>query len=434
MSILTSLFTGVSGLNAYGTALSVVSNNIANLNTVGFKSGDVSFADVISQTLAGATDSSQVGLGVYVNGVLTQFSQGSFQTTSNALDMAIDGNGFFAVNDASGATFYTRNGTFNLDKAGNVVTPEGAILQGYLVDALGNPTGQVGDLNVGTTTFPPLATGTASLVANLNSSASMTAAPFDVNNPSGTSNFSTSMSVYDSLGNGHLITVYFKKTAEAPTGNSWDYYAVVNGSDSFSGNTEVQAQGTLTFTPGGALDTESAVTYPTGGFNFNGGAAQNQLIAFDFGNSITTNGGTGLDGVTQFGSPSAILQQTQDGYASGSLQSVSIGNDGTLTGLFTNGKNRSLGQVALARFNAPDGLVHMGDNLFSSSVDSGQPIIGQANAAGMGKIQSDSLEQSNVDLGQQFVDMIQYQRGFQANSRVITVTNQMLDELVNIIR
>jgi flagellar hook protein FlgE len=436
MSILTSLFTGVTGLNAYGTGLSVVGNNIANLDTIGFKSGDVSFADVISQSLAGATDSSQVGLGVYVNGVLTQFGQGSFQTTSNALDLAIDGNGFFSVKDGSGAIFYTRNGTFNLDQAGNVTTPEGAILQGYLADATGNLTGQIGDLNVGTTTFPPLPTSNVNLVANVDSSDSVIGAPFDVNNPSTTSNFSTSMTVYDSLGNGHLISVYFQKTAEAPTGNTWNYYAVVNGSDSFSGNAEVQAQGTLTFTSSGALDTESAVTYPlaSGGFDFNGGATQGQVIAFDFGNSITTDGGTGLDGLTQFSSPSAVLQQIQDGYASGTLQSVSVGNDGIISGLFTNGKNRPLGQVALVRFNAPEGLVHMGDNLFSSTADSGQPIIGQANAAGMGKVQSDSLEQSNVDLGQEFVNMIQYQRGFQANSRVITVADAMLQELVNIIR
>ncbi|HET6466264.1 MAG TPA: flagellar hook protein FlgE, partial [Nitrospiria bacterium] len=431
MAILTSLFTGVSGLDAFGTGLSVVSNNIANMNTTGFKSGSVSFADIISQTLSGATATSQVGRGVYVNGITTQFDQGSFETTSNGLDLAIEGDGFFSVRDPSGAIAYTRAGSFAVNVNGDVATPDGFVLQGYQADPAGNLTGQVADLNLASSTFPPLATTQASFVANVDSRVTIPPA-FDVNNPSTTSNFSTSLTVYDSLGNGHLITVYFRKSLETPAGNTWEYFAVVNGSDSASGNTEIQAQGTLAFTTNGALDTESATVYPTGGFDFNGGATQNQTIALDFGDSITTNGGTGLLGVTQFGSSSAVVQQTQDGYASGSLQSVSVSKDGVITGLFTNGKNRTLGQVALARFTSPQGLVHLGDNLFGSTVDSGQPILGAPNAGGMGKVLSDSLELSNVDLAQQFVKMIEYQRGFQANSRVITTTDEILQELVNL--
>lgn len=431
MAILTSLFTGISGLNAFGTGLSVVSNNIANMNTVGFKNSDVVFADIITQSLTGAPGVSQIGRGVGVNDVRTQFGQGSFETTSSGLDLAIDGNGFFQVRDASGAVLYSRAGIFTIDENGAIVNPDGLLLQGFLADATGNLTGQIGDISLASTTFPPRASGQMDLVANLNSSASIPVLPFDMNNPSGTSNFSTSITVYDSLGNGHLVTTYFRKSIEAPTGNTWEWFSVVDANDTASGLTEIQANGTLTFTTDGALDTE---TTTSSSFNFSGGATLAQAIAFDFGTSITTDGGTGLDGVTQFGSASAVLNQVQDGHASGALLSVSINQDGTITGLFTNGKSRTLGQVALARFNSPQGLTLMGNNLYAASADSGQPIIGAADTAGMGEILSNSLEMSNVDLAEQFVKMIQYQRGFQANSRVITTTDEILQELVNLKR
>jgi flagellar hook protein FlgE len=326
-------------------------------------------------------------------------------------------------------------GLFHIDQNGLVKNPDGLTLQGIQADAAGTLTGQVGDINLASTVSPPLATTQVDLIANLDSRVTIPAA-FSVANAAGTSNFSTSLTVYDSLGNGHLVTAYFRKSAEAATGNTWQYYVVVDQNDSTSGATEVQAQGTLTFTTDGELNTESAVTYPLagGGLNFTGGATQGQVIGLDFGTSITTDAGTGLDGVTQFGSTSALLQQTQDGYGSGSLQNVSINADGVITGLFTNGKNRTLGQVVLSRFNDTQGLTPFGANLFGSSADSGQPIIGVANSAGMGKILSDSIELSNVDLAHEFVKMIEYQRGFQANSRVITTTDEILQELVNLKR
>jgi flagellar hook protein FlgE len=413
----------------------VVSNNIANLNTAGFKDSQVSFANIIGQQLGGGSAGSQIGRGVYVNDIRTQFTQGSFETTGNALDMAVDGDGFFVVREPAGTEFYSRAGLFHVSQSGVVENADGLMLQGVQADPAGNLTGVVGNVNLASTAFPPLATTAVDMVANLDSRGAIPGA-FDVTNPAGTSNFSTSLTVYDSLGNGHLVTAYFRKSAQAATGNTWEYYVVVDQNDSTSGTTEVQAQGTLSFTTNGELDTESAVTYPlgSGGFDFAGGATQGQVIAFDFGNSITTNGGTGLDGVTQFGSTSALLQQTQDGYGSGSLQNISINTDGLITGLFTNGKNRTLGQVVLARFTNTEGLTSFGDNLYGASADSGQPIIGVANAAGLGKILSDSIELSNVDLAHEFVKMIEYQRGFQANSRVITTTDDILQELVNLKR
>jgi len=435
MAILTSLFAGVSGLNAFGTGLSVVSNNIANLNTVGFKDSSVSFSDIIGQNLGGATGASQVGRGVFVNQVRTLFSQGSFETTGNALDMAIDGEGFFVLKNTSGAEFYSRAGIFNVNQDGLVENPDGLLLQGFQADAAGNLTGQVGNINLASTTFPPLPSSRVDMVANIDSR-SLIPAAFDVNNSSSTSNFSTTITVYDSLGNEHLVSVYFRKSSEPVTGNTWEYFAVVDQSDSTSGNREIQAQGTLSFGTNGALRTESAVTYPltSGGFDFSGGPAQGQVILFDFGSSIVTDTGTGLDGLTQFGSNSAIFNQTQDGFTSGALQRTSISKEGIVSGLFTNGKSRALSQLILSRFNNQQGLTNAGNNLFAVSSDSGQPLKGVANSAGVGRVISSALEGSNVDLAEQFVKMISYQRGFQANSRVITSSDEILQELVNLKR
>ncbi len=435
MAILTSLFAGVSGLSAFGTGLSVVSNNIANMNTIGFKDGDVSFSDIISQSLGGAAGGSQVGRGVFVNSVRTQFTQGSFETTGNSLDMAIEGDGFFVMQDAAGGEFYSRAGIFNLDQNGTVVNPGGLSLQGLQADISGNLTGQTGDIDLAATAFPPLATTNADFVANLDSRGIIPPA-FDVTNPAGTSNFSSSITVFDSLGNGHLVSTYFRKSAVAPAGNTWEYFGVVDANDATAGVAQIQAQGTLTFGNNGALLTESAVTYPlvSGGFDFAGGPSQGQVIGFDFGQSVTTDGGLGLDGLTQFGTTSALLNQSQDGFASGSLQRVSINKEGIVTGLFTNGKSRTLAQIILSRFNSTQGLSKAGNNLYTISADSGQPITGVADSAGLGKILTNSLELSNVDLAQQFVKMIEFQRGFQANSRVITTTDDILQELVNIKR
>jgi flagellar hook protein FlgE len=302
MAILTSLFSGVSGLNAFGTGLSVMSNNISNLNTVGFKDSSVSFSDIIGQSLGGATGSSQIGRGIFVNQVRTLFSQGSFETTGNALDMAIDGEGFFVLKNSSGSEFYSRAGIFNVNQNGLVENPEGLFLQGFQADSAGTMTGQVGDINLASTTFPPLASSRIDMVANIDSRAAIPLA-FDVNNPSATSNFASTITVFDSLGNEHLVSVYFRKSAELAGGNTWEYFSVVDQSDTTSGVREIQAQGTLIFGTNGTLRTESAVTYPllSGGFDFSGGPAQGQVVLFDFGESVVTDGGTGLDGLTQFG-------------------------------------------------------------------------------------------------------------------------------------
>lgn len=433
MAVLTSLFSGVSGLNAFGAGLSVISNNVANLNTPGFKGGDVLFADVINQSLQGSEDL-QVGRGVSLNDVRTDFTQGVFEETGNGLDLAIEGDGFLILKDAEGTQIFTRTGSLNLDKNGVMVTPAGLKLQGFQADASGALTGQFGEINLASSAITPLATSKSTIVANLNSADKIPAGAFDVNNATATSNFSTSFSVNDSLGSEHLITTYFRKSAETTTGNTWEYFVVVGSKDAQSGADTIMAQGTLGFDTGGRLMTESATTYPTGGFDFAGGATQNQVIAFDFGESVTTDGGLGLDGVTQFGAASALLNQTQNGHAAGALRNVEINQDGIVTGIFTNGKSRVLAQVVLARFNNKEGLTKLGGNNYLLSSTSGPPNLGIPNAGGAGKVLSNVLELSNVDLAQQFAKMIEYQRGFQANSRVISMSDELLQELVNLKR
>lgn len=578
MGLLSSLFAGVSGLNANGTALSVIGNNIANMQTVGFKSSKATFADLISSSISGGSGSVQTGIGVALTSVQGNFSQGSLATSANVLDMAIDGNGFFIVQDAQGGTFYSRAGTFRLDKDNNVVDPSGFKLRGFLADTTGTITGSIGDVALPSTTASPNDTNLAFLAANLNSAApitgvqgnvvgsaasattsaagnlsfsinlngdgaqtvtvaagltgaglataiqnavraltpadpfrtaaytgftasvnaagfftltsglagvtnnstastgavviaangadtlaanlnmlagtSTTGTNFSIADPTGTSNFSTSMTVYDSLGNSHLLTTYFTKAGS----NTWNYNVTANSNDVVTANyasanidatlgiTRVGA-GTLTFGTDGTLDRESvARRFDTGTaagavgtvpgqmqVDFNGATAD-QLITYNYGTSVTTEGGNGLDGTTQFGSQSAVVQLTQDGYAAGSLQAFSVDGNGVINGRFSNGQLRALAQVVLARFPDPLGLTRTGNNTFAESGNSGQPVTGVPESAGLGKLKSNTLELSNVDLGESFIDMIAAQRGFQANSRVITTSDEILQELVNLKR
>jgi len=438
MGLLSSLFAAVSGLNANGSALAVIGNNIANTGTVGFKASRANFSDIISASIGGAAASGQAGLGVRLAGVQSSFTQGSLQTSGNALDMAVDGNGFFRVMDSAGGNFYTRAGQFNINKDGNVVNPDGLTLQGFQA-VNGLVTGNIAAINLSATTEPPNPSTTMTTAANLNAQDAQIIGGFAISNPSTTANFSTSMTVYDSLGVGHLLSIHFTKVGA----NSWGYNVVANASDvsvanvaDVSGTNARVASGSLTFTSSGELDIESATTYlNVGGTGIDFiGAAAGQAVAFDFGTSKTTDGGSGLDGMTQFGSPSALVSQSQNGYGAGSLQGVSISVDGLISGRFSNGQLRTLAQVALARFSNAQGMVRIGKNLLGETSDSGSPVMGAPDNSGLGRVLSNSLELSNVDLGEEFIALIAAQRGFQANARVVTTSDEMLGELVNIKR
>lgn len=443
MAILTSLFTGISGLNANGTSLSVIGNNIANVNTVGFKASRAAFADVLSQSLTGSSGS-QIGRGVYLSDVSTLFSQGSMETTSSALDFGIDGEGFFQVNDSAGTSFYSRAGQFSMNSDGDIVNPEGYFLQCYQSDPAGNITNTIGNIDVSSNTTPPNLTSNVQLTANLDSSEVPLATGFDINDVTNSYHFSNSMTVYDSLGNQHLVTAYFTKIHEdtaGGTGNYWQWNAVADGLT----GPEVMGRGYLQFDTSGALVAENIADMdidPVTGlsmpgvmssFSFTGGGLQNQAISFDFGTGIA-DGGSGLDGTTQFGSASSTVFLHQDGYASGSLKNLNVNQSGIISGLFTNGQTRTIGQVVIGLFTNPDGMSKIGKNLYAQTYDSGQPVLGVPDNGGRGRILSNTLELSNVDLAEEFIKLITTQRAFQANSRIITTTDSMLEELVNLKR
>lgn len=432
--MLTSLYTAVSGMGANGVSLSVIGDNIANLNTIGFKGSRIAFGDVLSQTITGIAGSSQVGRGVLVSGVSPLFTQGSFETTTNALDMAVDGDGFFIVSDGS-ARYYTRAGQFSIDKNGNIVNPDGLVLQGYLADASGTITGTVGNLQVSTNQSSANMTTKADIAVNLDATATPPAAAFTldsngdaVNDDPANYNFSTTVTVYDSQGGSHQVTLYFVKTGD----NAWDVH-YVHDDPANPGQLIDAGTQSLTFDANGALIDDNSGTPIS--FNFGTAVTSPQDITFNYGTGTgETPAGTGLDGATQFASDFAVINLTQDGYSAGALKNVVISEDGVITGVFTNGQTRPIGQVALARFVAPTGLTKLGRNLYAESFDSGQPIVGMPETSGLGRVLSHTLELSNVDLAEEFVKMISAQRGFQANSRIITTTDDLLQEMINLKR
>jgi flagellar hook protein FlgE len=445
MGLQSAFFTAISGLNATGRALGEIGNNIANAETTGYKARRISFGDLFGATIGGGgvTTGSTEGRGVSVLGVDAIFSQGSLESTSNSLDLGIDGDGFFHVKDASGNNFYTRDGQFSVDSSGNIVNPKGYMLQGFQADSTGTILGTTGDLVLTTTQEAASATSTVDIGANLDATA--TATTFAISNPTGTSQFSTGITVFDSLGTGHDLTVYFTKTAS----NAWQYSVVAPSTSvtvdasGLSGTNALIFTGSLTFTTAGALDTETSIQYfdassaTPGGIDFTGGAAADQAIAFDFGTSITTDSGgatAGLDGTTQFGSVSTLLTLAQNGKTSGTLTGTSISDTGIIVGRFSNGTTRNLSQVVLARFTNPGGLDSVGGNQFIQTSDSGSPITGTPGSGAFGNTVTNTLETSNVDLGDELVSMIRMQRSFQANSRIITTTNDLLGELVNLAR
>jgi flagellar hook protein FlgE len=398
----------LSGLTAASTDLDVVSNNIANADTVGFKSSRTEFADVYA---AGAVNLNQssVGEGTRVDATAQQFTQGDITTTSANLDLAISGDGFFTLQDASG-TVYSRNGEFSPDKDGNVVNATGQALQVYPPTANGGfNTGTTTDLNLETAQSAPNATTTGTIILNLPAASTAPAvAPFDPTNPA-TYNQSTSTTVYDSLGNASPATFYFTQTA---TPNQWTVNMTVNG-------TVVGAAQTLTFSNTGAVTTPVGGALAFDGYTPTDGAAAMNMT-FNFGQA------------TQFGGDFGVTSIVQDGYATGQLSTVSIDASGIVSAVYTNGRTTQLGQLAMANFPNPQGLKQLGDTNWAQTFTSGTVVQGTAGSAGFGSIQSGALESSNVDLTTELVNMITAQRAFQANAQSITTANQLSETVINI--
>ncbi len=409
--MLSSLYSGVSGISAAGYTMSVLGNNIANSNTVGFKGGYTSFADILSQSLGGAGGGNQVGRGVNLADVGTLFTQGSFENTSNGTDLAIEGAGFFMVADDTG-TYYTRAGQFIMDDEGYLVNPSGYRLQGYSADDSGNLLTTVGDLNVAQISSAPLATENFRIVANLDGSA--------VQNQPG-SIYASTITVYDSIGSAIPLTLTFEKTA---TPGEWTWTAGVP-----AGMGTTAATGTILFDENGALTTGTDVD-PT--ILITGTPSGSDLSV----TWTTEDPATGaLSGdLTGYAAANDTYGLFQDGYAPGTVESVGIEQDGQIVGLFTNGQTRTIGQVVVADFVSPWGLTKMGKSLFAESMSSGQPTVGEAGTGGRGSIASNALEMSNVDMASEFVRMITTQRAYQANARVISTSDELLAELMMIKR
>jgi flagellar hook protein FlgE len=423
MSILKTMNTAATGLNAHGSAVDIVSDNLANLNTVGFKASRGRFEDVLGTTVARGRIDFGSGLGVRMGSVDQVFTQGSMLGTGVSTDLAIKGDGFFIVDgafDGVSNNFYTRSGQMNVDANGFIVNPQGLRLQGYVADSDGALGSRLEDILIPPQDVVPTPTSAVTVSANLDALASVVTA---ADSPS----FVTSVAVYDSLGAAHNVDIEFRRTSNSPS--TWTYSALADGSELTGGTagtpTEV-AGGTLTFTSDGKLDTE----VPTAGITAPWLNANAETLSFDFGDSLTTDSGTGLLGTTGFANSSSVGEIGQDGHPPGSLVDMSVSEDGTITGAFSNGRRRTLGQVAIARFRNNNGLVRSGAGLFIDSEVSGLPLVGGAATGSRGTILSEALEASNVDMAQEFVNLISYQRGFQANSRTISTGDEMLAEVV----
>ena len=430
MAFLRSLFAGVSGLRSHQTMMDVIGNNIANVNTVGFKRGRSVFSEMFAQTLRGAgrpgtasggTNPVQVGLGTTVSTIDTLFTQGTIEMTDKTTDLAIQGSGLFIVN-LGGKTMYTRDGSFSLDQSGRLVNPAtGAVVQGKIADATGTiPAGtSLNDIVINQDVKSPArATTMVKFGGNLDSSA-------EVYNPGPppTGGFvSSSVTVYDSLGNQIPLTLEYTKTGS----NTWAWSANIPNPPPGTGTTPV-GSGTVTFNADGTLQASTGSP-----LSFDPGTGANALsVALDFG--TPSAGGTGSSaGLTQNANPSLVISRDQDGYTSGVLTGISVDNLGRVIGSFTNGEQLTLAQIMLAEFNNPAGLLRVGSNMYDVTGNSGTPAVVDAGVTS--SIYSGGLEQSNVDLADEFTRMITAQRGFQASARVITTSDEFLQEIVNLIR
>lgn len=428
MGLLSSLYTGVSGLNAQGEALGVISDNIANANTTGFKASRAEFQDIVAKSLKGILGGNQVGRGVKIGAVTQILSQGNVDGTEKSTDLAISGDGYFVLRGSDGETF-TRDGSLKFDKDGYLVTNDFQRVQGFQADEKGQIVNKLDNIRYPRALTPAKATTKINMDLNLDSRV-QNLKVFDPKNPYDTSHYSTGIEMYDSQGNKHLVNMFFVKTAD----RTWNYYGMADGKEVVGGKEDEMSQvcaGQLVYTVDGKLDIE---TQTATAFNFKGGALLNQQIKFDFGDSVTTDKGKGLDGSKQYGKESDLISWKQDGAAAGTINNLSFNDEGVLTALYSNGETRDLAQIALARFENPESTFKVGNNRFKEARDSGPPAIGAPGRAGRGKIYAKSLERSTVDLALEFVNLIQNQRGFQANAKTITTTDELLGEVIQLKR
>lgn len=400
----------LSGLNAAQTDLSVTGNNIANASTSGFKGARTEFSDVYAVAFEGIS-SLATGNGVSVTGITQDFSQGNIDFTQRNLDLAVSGQGFFVLDDPSGQTF-SRAGAFHIDRDGYIVNQATQKLQVFpAISSGGFNTGVLSDMQLSTSDGAPQATSAIDATLNLSSSDTVpTTVPFNPADPTSFNN-STSTVIYDSLGTAHTSTLYYVKTAVA---NQWDSYQYIDGNVVASGGASPIS---ITFNSDGTLAGPSSIAYdavPSGT-----GALPIQ-VGVNYGNT------------TQFGSSFAVNGLSQDGYSTGRLSGIDIDEEGVIFARFTNGQSEALGKVALAGFANVGGLRQQGDTAWAQSFESGDLILGEANTASFGLIQSGALEASNIDIAESLVNLITAQRNFQANAQVISAADTITQTIINI--
>jgi flagellar hook protein FlgE len=423
-----SFFIPLTGLESDSTALNTIANNLSNMSTTAFKAQTTNFSDLFYQEIGstGSGDSIQVGAGVQVASNETSFTQGSLSTTGTATDVALNGNGFFVVNDGSGSNEYTRAGDFSLNSAGDLITTNGLSVMGYPavngvvstsspLTAINIPVGQVEE---------PKATTTLDMTANL-----------DASSTTGTA-FPAQVTVYDSLGVSHVATVTYTQTGT----NTWSYSAALPAAD-FTSGTSTPITGTMTFDTSGNL---TSIT-PTGGTATTVGTGTGDISsiplsftgladgAANLNMSWNLLGTSGTPAISQVDSASAVSSSTQDGYTSGEYQSFTIGSDGTVTATYSNGQKQNVGQLALANVANLQGLQLQGDGDYATTLASGSASIGVSGSAGLGTVTDGALEESNVNISAEFSDLIIAQRAFEASSKAVTTFDTVTQETINMI-
>ena len=494
MALLGSLNTGASGVQTHGKAMQVVGNNIANVNTFGFKRNSVAFEDLMGNAQPQGATFTKASNGVKIGSVEMDFSQGAFETTTLSTDMAIAGGGFFTiVIPSTGKQSYTRNGQFSYDKEGFLSTLRGGRVQALKVDRVtGESKGIPGALQILGLVDAPQPTGTGhkgtgiKLAANLDANASIKDVPVDPTNVTDNMyNFATSTTVYDSLGNTHAATIAMRRRPDLPeqidpatgqpiagTGvsNQWEYYMLFDGASLGQvpgimvavggGFMQFTDDGKLIAATGGSFEAQPGGVDPDGNplpdgpprlipqpvdpdtgipqfaIPFGGGAPL--LIGLHLGDGFNpddpTDPRSGLDGITQFAGHYNVLRTSADGNPAGTLESIFLEDNGTVNGVFDAGYTRAIGRIVLTKFDNPGKLAQVGENMLVETLGSGKKVTGEAGTAGLGEIRSKSLEQSNVDLSQEFVKMVETQRAFQASAKTVTTSDEMIQDLINMKR
>ena len=428
MSVGSAFYTGLSGLDSSGMAMGVMGDNMANLGTTGYKGSSIFFGDVLGLSLTGVSGGNRVGAGSKTQAVDVNYTQGTFETTGSGTDVAINGNGFFVVrNPGDGTEYYTRDGHLGIDNEGYYINSQGYRVQGYKY-GLDSVTGEYAleetltDLKVTPGSInPPVATTTVTMKLNLDASADIKTTPWALPPTPDMYNFSAPVTIYDSLGSSHVIQVYFTKTAAS----TWDWHALIDGGDvtgGVVGTPQLFGSGAgMAFDPTTGKMTAPAAPVPfhAGGITFINGSPS-IASTIDFADSVS------------FASPSLLQDLNQNGFPAGSATSVSIDEFGNLTAAYSNGTNKPLFRMALATFKSLGGLERKGLTLYQSTIASGDPLYGKAGEGSLGKINPTMLEQSNVDLASEMIKMIIVQRAYQANAKVITMADEMMQAVQNI--